>query len=181
MTAGFKGRSSSEEAKAAFDARVDFMRGAWHVDRTTIGERCESEIEKILAYWLLTIMADFDDRSCDFPMFLDGFSPGPASSGDFCVIVPQFRFKTYRLDFAIFYRCSSWDRPAMIAIECDGHDYHDGTKEAAERDKKRNRALTTAGWHVLRFTGREIHRNPRACAEEVEGLLTALYAGDIAR
>lgn len=55
----------------------------------------------------------------------------------------------------------------MIAIECDGHDYHERTKEQAAHDRKRDREMTQAGIVVLRFTGSEIWKNPFACADQV--------------
>lgn len=67
----------------------------------------------------------------------------------------------YVLDFAIL--GSEW----KIAVECDGHNYHERTKEQARHDRSRDRALTAAGWTVLRFTGSEIHRDAGSCADEV--------------
>lgn len=58
-----------------------------------------------------------------------------------------------------------------VAIECDGHDYHERTKEQAARDKSRDRTLVRDGWRVLRFTGSEIHNYPRECVEEIRDLL----------
>lgn len=54
-----------------------------------------------------------------------------------------------------------------FAIECDGHDFHERTKEQARRDRKRDRDLQAAGYRVLRFTGSEIHRDPSAVAQEI--------------
>lgn len=68
--------------------------------------------------------------------------------------------KKYRVDFAMM-RGS-----ARVAIECDGHDFHEKTKEQAASDKARDRAMTLAGWTVLRFTGSEIYRDPMACLLE---------------
>lgn len=56
---------------------------------------------------------------------------------------------------------------AKIVIECDGHDFHERTKEQARHDRSRDRAMTEAGWLVMRFTGSEIWSNPFACAEQV--------------
>lgn len=66
-----------------------------------------------------------------------------------------------RLDFAI-----KVPGGASVAIECDGHEFHERTKEQAARDKSRDRALTAAGWKVLRFTGSEIWRDANQCANE---------------
>jgi very-short-patch-repair endonuclease len=73
--------------------------------------------------------------------------------------------KTYRLDFAIE---PTWNQ---VAIEVDGHEFHERTKEQAARDKSRDRALQAAGWRVLRFTGSEVWNDPRRCAQEVYNVL----------
>ena len=46
----------------------------------------------------------------------------------------------------------------LIAVECDGHEFHEKTKQQAARDKARDRD---------RFTGSEIWKDPGACADEV--------------
>lgn len=53
-----------------------------------------------------------------------------------------------------------------VIVEFDGHDFHERTKEQAEHDKKRDRKLTSLGYQILRFTGREVWRDPMACAME---------------
>jgi hypothetical protein len=61
-----------------------------------------------------------------------------------------------------------------VLVECDGHDFHERTKDQAARDKKRDRNLATAGWTTLRFTGSEIYADPLKCASDVvEYLLRA--------
>lgn len=73
----------------------------------------------------------------------------------------------YRLDFAVD------PEGSKIAIECDGHEFHERTKEQAARDKSRDRALQAAGWRVLRFTGSEIFADPGKCASEVRAIVVA--------
>ncbi len=75
-----------------------------------------------------------------------------------------------RLDFAVF------GPGVKFAVELDGHEYHDRTKEQARGDKSRDRLLTAAGWKPLRFTGAEVHANPGRCAHEVFGM-TGLTPG----
>lgn len=53
-----------------------------------------------------------------------------------------------------------------MVIECDGHDFHERTKQQAAHDRKRDRAMTQEGWMVLRFTGSEIWANPFACVTQ---------------
>lgn len=59
-----------------------------------------------------------------------------------------------------------------IVVECDGHEFHERTKEQAEHDRRRDREMQADGWLVLRFTGREIHRNADGCACEVVRAIT---------
>ena len=56
---------------------------------------------------------------------------------------------------------------ASVLVECDGHDFHDRTKEQVSRDKKRDRRLMREGSGLLRFAGSELHRHAKACAHEV--------------
>lgn len=55
----------------------------------------------------------------------------------------------------------------MLAVELDGHDFHERTKEQAQRDKARDRALAAAGYRVLRFTGSEVWRDAGNCVDEL--------------
>lgn len=72
--------------------------------------------------------------------------------------------RNYRVDFAIFTRVE--DAVISVAIEVDGHEFHQRTKQQVERDYRRDRDLHRMGWIVLRFSGTEIHRNAIACALE---------------
>jgi very-short-patch-repair endonuclease len=87
----------------------------------------------------------------------------PGGRGVFCI---QFQAPvlSYRADFLI---CENSDTPAFIVVECDGHDFHERTKEQAERDRRRDREMQSAGYRVFRFTGREIYRDAFKCADEV--------------
>lgn len=66
----------------------------------------------------------------------------------------------YMLDMAVFCRDSNLD------IECDGDTYHSG-RDKADQDRERDNTLTTAGWHILRFSGRRILADTDKCAETV--------------
>jgi very-short-patch-repair endonuclease len=79
--------------------------------------------------------------------------------------------KNYRIDFAVTvvgHRILDLSGDSVsVAVECDGHDYHERTKEQAARDKERDRNLQAVGWQVARFTGSEIYRSPREVAKKV--------------
>jgi very-short-patch-repair endonuclease len=73
-----------------------------------------------------------------------------------------------RVDFVLRHPSST----TAIAIECDGHDFHERTKQQAARDRKRDRTLQALGYVVLRFTGSEIVGNrAEVCREIGQALL----------
>lgn len=83
---------------------------------------------------------------------------------DAVLLIPQFPWNGYRIDFALRvpqYRCG------YIFIECDGHDFHERTKEQAARDRAKDRLIQQAGYPILRFTGSEIYRNTGNCADQI--------------
>lgn len=67
----------------------------------------------------------------------------------------------YRVDFLL--------KDARLVVELDGHQYH-STKEQLEKDAIRQRYLSRAGYTVIRFTGREIHRDAKACVSELRNI-----------
>jgi very-short-patch-repair endonuclease len=70
----------------------------------------------------------------------------------------------YRVDFAMLVAA---EPQYLLVIECDGHEFHERTKEQAQRDKARDRALQSQNLKIFRFTGSEIWCDPIACAREV--------------
>jgi len=54
-------------------------------------------------------------------------------------------------------------------VETDGWQSH-GTRKAFENDRRRDRRLRLAGWDVVRFTWRDVEREP----DEVTAVLAAL-------
>ena len=53
-----------------------------------------------------------------------------------------------------------------LVIECDGHEFHQKTKEQVKNDNERQYLLKMAGYDVLRFSGSEIYNKPFECAEK---------------
>ena len=107
------------------------------------------------------------------------FMQGCVQSGDwpacFIIVQPQAVITPYRADFlAVALNANgpphTWDWVQAV-IECDGHDFHERTKEQAARDRSRDREMTAAGLHVLRFTGSEIWKDPLKCATEAGDFL----------
>lgn len=87
------------------------------------------------------------------------------NSGCVALLWPQAHIGAMRVDFMIISRFANETRKCVV--ECDGHDFHERTKEQAERDRSRDRKLQAVGFRVFRFTGREINRSAFSCAKEV--------------
>jgi hypothetical protein len=66
-----------------------------------------------------------------------------------------------------------------IAVEIDGHSFHERTKEQAARDRSRDRALVRDGIRVLQFTGAEAYADADRCAREVVQVYERLRASQI--
>lgn len=118
------------------------------INKCWIFEHCESPIEQMMAAALIEAFED-----------------------DHLYINPQEEVdvgkKKYRVDFMIQPHYHDPRGEFKIAVECDGHDFHEKTKEQAARDKARDRSIQAKGIPVLRFTGSEIWNEPMKCANEV--------------
>ena len=55
---------------------------------------------------------------------------------------------------------------ARVAVELDGAAFH-GSREARERDLRRDTALAAAGWIVLRFSYARLIADPDGCRREI--------------
>lgn len=54
-----------------------------------------------------------------------------------------------------------------IIIECDGHEFHEKTKEQVAHGNKRDYDLKVAGYDVIHYSGSQIYNEPFKCAKEV--------------
>lgn len=112
----------------------------------------ESPIESMLAMALFyAIGKEMFERAGD-----DGKAVSPM-----CSIALQHLIGSSRVDIALL------GKEVKIAIECDGHDFHERTKEQAARDKSRDRSIVAEGYALFRFTGSEIWADALGCAEQV--------------
>jgi very-short-patch-repair endonuclease len=78
--------------------------------------------------------------------------------------------KNYRVDFLITYK-DDQNNIFKLVVECDGHNYHERTKEQARKDKSRDRDFLRIGIPTIRFTGAEIYEDSSECAHEIFGVL----------
>lgn len=84
---------------------------------------------------------------------------------DEIVIYPQTKVGKYRVDILI--NVARGKKSHWFVVECDGHDFHEKTKEQARRDRARDRWMQMHDLVVLRFTGSEIFKSPDDCADQV--------------
>lgn len=83
------------------------------------------------------------------------------------VLVPQFNVPDVgHVDFAIFVPQISRLVP-LVVVECDGHDFHERTREQASNDNRRDRTLQRLCIPVLRFTATDVLRNKCDVAREI--------------
>ena len=55
---------------------------------------------------------------------------------------------------------------AKVIVESDGAAFH-GSREARERDLRRDSALAALGWVVLRFSHARLIADPEGCRQEI--------------
>ncbi len=90
------------------------------------------------------------------------------------IIQVQQQLPNWRVDFLIHVYADWFREPTggtegwkQLIVECDGHDFHERTKEQAARDRERDRWAQLQGIEVFRFTGSELWRDPLGCADQV--------------
>lgn len=148
-----------ENVKSAMLELSDIVAGQWY---TSVLEEMEeqnivSPIEQLFyAYWKFN---KYDDIAILNPQH----KVGPFFI-DFSVDSFIYFLNTSQKDDRVLLRTISADLP-NVAIELDGH-WHEKNPEEVEKDKKRERFLIKEGWKVLRFSGREVVRDPQKCVEE---------------
>ena len=124
---------------------------------------CQSPIERILLVNLLFAeWAWCDWRGVDVH---DYTMPGDMRPST-VTLAPQYPCGKYNIDIAVLIKWRG-DETLCIAVECDGHDFHEKTAAQAAHDKRRDRELQKAGYFVFRFTGSEIVRDSKRVAREI--------------
>lgn len=137
--------------------------GAW-LDERPCPDDIASPIEE--AFDMTLVVAEAIGRLCQIPYseWLKGYRR------QFAV---EIRGNTYRLDFAFV------GTSYMVAVELDGHEWHERTPEQVERRNRRDADLQAAGWTVLHFSGRQILRDPVEVIIEVESAIVAMASAKV--
>lgn len=119
--------------------------------RIMVAELCESPIERIACLELFSLYESFPVGECK--------------------VQPQVIIGKYVVDFLISYELPKTNKTLEIVIECDGHDFHEKTKEQVARDKERDRFMILEGYTVLRYSGHEICEDPNRIVQDVKELI----------
>lgn len=104
-------------------------------------------------------------------------------------IHPQFPIQSYFADFMLdpysffaqqqfpFYPsevlASLKNSCQRIVVEIDGFEWHDKTPQQAENDRRRERNIIHAGFQVVRYSAREILRDPAMSMNDIECIVQA--------
>lgn len=136
-----------------------------------IQEDCQSPIEKILAFAFKLIAYE---NECDTAptLYIDSQKRIVANG------------KVYYADFVLNYEDDNGTgytfvpkNPFKLIIECDGHDYHEKTKEQVRHNNERDYDLKMAGYDVLHYSGSQIFNDPLKCAQEIYDYATMKSGG----
>lgn len=125
-----------------------------------VASRCESPIERLL---LAALVAGIGN---ELRWLTGDFDPDRGWSDPFHGYA-QATVGPYRADLLIV----DHGNHRLIVVECDGHDFHERTKEQARRDRSRDRWMTEKGVTVLRFTGSEIFGDAASCASQIYSVM----------
>lgn len=120
---------------------------------------CDSPIERIMAIAIDRVMREQEGFANGYMVLTWDIFGLPAARPCSIKIFPQAKIGPYKADFLAKY--TEWDGVSVLAaIECDGHDYHDLTREQAIHDRRRDRYFQANGILIFRFTGSEIFSHP---------------------
>lgn len=121
-------------------------------------ERCGSPIEELFLAALVSLGRRERFTWDVFDPSRVGAWEGTGEAG--LDLFQQVAIGNYRSDFVLS------NSSVSVAIELDGHEFHERTKAQAQRDKSRDRFFVESGRQVIRFTGSEVWKNPTACAAQ---------------
>lgn len=125
-------------------------------------QKTESPIEQVM------VAALYAQAELSYIVLEDIIGPDEKPERIGLEIMGQHQIGRYRVDFLCVYHFLGDALPQRkVVIECDGQAFHERTHEERSYEKRRDRFLQSKGFKVLRFTGRDILRDPMKCAEEV--------------
>lgn len=151
-----------DKVKSTLDCKVNSYR-----DRLLYTlYNCESPIEQLMAL-------ELDDVEYYFIA-----SDTIEIIGNSCQVDIKCDDKKYRVDFLmeiVFKYNGKYKNILKLIIECDGHDFHEKTKEQVIKDNKRDRDLKNEGYEILHFSGSEIYNNTFNISKDIKKFIIKKY------
>jgi very-short-patch-repair endonuclease len=118
---------------------------------------CESAIERRILPWLI-----YEDYGHGHQVARTyNYKTAQAPFRTPVLIVPQFAILRFRVDFMVIVKDDA-GRCSMIAVECDGFDFHE-----VQRDQQRDGHLAMLGVKTVRASGESITADPRSVSGRV--------------
>lgn len=121
--------------------------------------QCDSPIERRLMPAL--VFANYGHMFASFPADLHCPKIDQAPPKGDLIVIPQFAYVRFRLDFAIIAKAD--DRRLIVGVECDGEEFH----KDADKDRERDAYLKAFDVTMFRFSGRQIQADPLPLASRV--------------
>ena len=145
----------------------NMLLGAYDCELCEAITDCESPIEQMMALTL------FDCRDRIENTFVDKIYWLSTSKQEEIKI----KKKKYRVDFLIHFVFKSKKNigELNLIIECDGHNFHEKTKEQVAKGNERDRELQKEGYDILHFSGSEIYNHLFKCEKEIIEYVKAKY------
>lgn len=134
-----------------------------------LAANCESPIERLLLAPLMFIR----------PACLHGRYEGPADREREARLFAQYPVGGRRLDFAYIVTplTEAWE--IRLGIECDGQDFHSSVEQRANDNSRTIEIVEEDAFNVVRFSGRQIMDDPRACAQRVADAIDGIYQSHV--
>jgi len=101
-----------------------------------------------------------------------GFGPGRSH----IYFWRQYTVLDWKVDFLLGMQALDGGE-CYVVVECDGHEFHERTKEQAAKDRSRDRRLQDAGYRIHRYTGHELYKDPWQCVNDAMLSLLRLAEG----
>lgn len=126
---------------------------------------CQSPIEEIMFAALVMKSIDFEKdhvyyKICPIPQY-------------------QTEVDNYVSDFSVELLNYLTGKPiTSVLVECDGHNYHEVTKQQVTKRNERDLNLKKAGYDILHFSGSQIYNEPMKCAEDIFEYLVSKTKGE---
>ncbi len=134
-----------------------------------LAANCQSPIERLLLAPLMFI----------WPQCLSPRYEGPGDREREARLYAQYRVGDRKLDFAYIVTPLQEPWEIRLGIECDGHEYHSSVEQKANDNERTIEVVSEQGFNIIRFSGSQISRDPKACAAKVAEAVDGIFQSNV--